>query len=48
MLVMLHSLTYGETTQTAFVSVAGTVPAIEELRRRLLVFEAGRRGDNGC
>jgi len=47
MLVMLRSLSYGQSVQTAIVGIAGTVPAIEELQRRLDVFEAGRRIDGG-
>ena len=47
MLVMLRSLSYGQAAQSAIVGVAGTVPAIEELQRRLGVFEAGRRLDGG-
>ncbi len=47
MLVMLRSLSYGQAAQGAIISVAGTVPAIEELQRRLQTFEIGRRVDRG-
>jgi ATP-binding cassette, subfamily B, bacterial len=47
MLVMLRSLTYGQATQSAYVSVSGNVPAIEQLQRRLHLFDAGRRLDDG-
>jgi ABC-type multidrug transport system fused ATPase/permease subunit len=47
MLVMLRSLSYGQSLQGAVIGVSGTVPAIEELQRRLDVFEAGRRIDGG-
>ena len=47
MLVMLRSLSYGQALQGAIIGVSGTVPAIEELQRRLEVFDAGHRVDGG-
>ena len=47
MLVMLRSLSYGQALQGAVISVSGAVPAIEELQRRLEVFDSGRRVDGG-
>ena len=47
MLVMLRSLSYGQAAQGAFIGVSGAVPAIEELQRRLEVFDVGRRADAG-
>jgi ABC-type multidrug transport system fused ATPase/permease subunit len=47
MLVMLRSLSYGQAAQGAYLGVSGAVPAIEELQRRLDVFDAGRRLDEG-
>ena len=43
MLVMLRSLSYGQGLQSAYLGVAGNAPAIEELRRRLDLFEGSRR-----
>jgi ABC-type multidrug transport system fused ATPase/permease subunit len=47
MLVMLRSLSYGQALQGAYVSASSSVPAIEEIRRRLTHFEKGRRVDAG-
>ena len=47
MLVMLRSLSYGQALQGAYVSVSSSVPAIEEIQRRLTLFEEGRRVDAG-
>jgi ABC-type multidrug transport system fused ATPase/permease subunit len=47
MLVMLRSLSYGQAVQGAYVNVSGAAPAIEELQRRLQLFDAGRRIDDG-
>lgn len=47
MLVMLRSLSYGQALQGAHVSIASTVPSIEEIRRQLELFERGRRRDAG-
>lgn len=47
MLVMLRSLGYGQSVQAAYVSVSGAIPSIEELQRRLQVFDAGRRVEDG-
>ena len=47
MLVMLRSLSYGQALQNAVIGVSGTIPAIEELQRRLEVFDGGRRVDGG-
>ena len=47
MLVMLRSLTYGQALQGAYVSGSATVPAIEEIQRRLTLFEEGHRIDAG-
>ncbi|MGH8973182.1 MAG: ABC transporter ATP-binding protein [Acidimicrobiia bacterium] len=47
MLVMLRSLSYGQAAQSAYLGVSGAVPAIEELQRRLEVFDAGRRVGGG-
>jgi ATP-binding cassette subfamily B protein len=47
MLVMLRSLSYGQAAQGAIISVSATVPAIEELQRRLQIFDVGRRVDRG-
>ena len=47
MLVMLRSLSYGQALQGSYVSVSSGAPAIEELQRRLDVFERNRRADGG-
>ena len=47
MLVMLRSLSYGQGIQGAYVNLLGTAPSIEELQRRLEVFDGGRRLDAG-
>lgn len=47
MLVMLRSLSYGQALQGAYVSVSSSTPAIEEIQRRLALFEKGRRIDAG-
>ena len=47
MLVMLRSLSYGQGVQSAYIGVSGVVPAIEEVRHRLEIFENGRRSDDG-
>lgn len=47
MLVMLRSLSYGQALQGAYVSASSSVPAIEEIQRRLSLFEDGRRVDAG-
>lgn len=47
MLVMLRSLSYGQALQGAYVSVSSSVPAIDEIQRRLKLFEMGRRVDAG-
>lgn len=47
MLVMLRSLSYGKASQGAYLAMLAAVPAIEELQRRLAVFDAGRRLDGG-
>lgn len=47
MLVMLRSLSYGQALQGAYVSASSSVPAIEEIQRRLRLFEDGRRVDAG-
>ena len=47
MLVMLRSLSYGQALQSSYASVSSNVPAIEEIRRRLVVFEGARRHDAG-
>jgi len=47
MLVMLRSLSYGQGIQGAYVNLLGTAPSIEELQRRLDVFDGGRRLDAG-
>jgi len=47
MLVMLRSLSYGQAAQGAYLGVSATVPTIQELQRRLEVFESGRRVDDG-
>jgi len=47
MLVMLRSLSYGQGLQNAHMGMSGNVPAIEQLQGRLLVFDAGRRVDDG-
>jgi ATP-binding cassette subfamily B protein len=47
MLVMLRSLSYGQATQGALLGISASVPAIEELQRRLDIFETGRRVPNG-
>jgi ATP-binding cassette, subfamily B, bacterial len=48
MLVMLRSLSYGQAAQSSYVSVSANMPAIEEVERRVKVFEAGRRVDEGA
>lgn len=47
MLVMLRSLSYGQALQGSYVTASSSVPAIEEIQRRLTLFEAGRRVDAG-
>jgi ATP-binding cassette, subfamily B, bacterial len=47
MLVMLRSLSYGQAAQGAYITMSGTIPAIEELQHRLHIFDAGRRVDGG-
>ena len=47
MLVMLRSLSYGQGAQAAYLRAAGAAPAIEEVNRRLQLFEAGHRVDGG-
>ncbi len=47
MLVMLRSLSYGQALQGAYVSASSSGPAIEEIQRRLTLFEEGRRVDAG-
>ena len=46
MLVMLRSLSYGQALQSAYTSVAGNVPGIEELRHRISLFENAERVDS--
>ena len=47
MLVMLRSLSYGQTVQVAYIGLSGTVPAMDELQYRLETFDTGRRIDQG-
>lgn len=47
MLVMLRSLSYGQTVQGAYLAAVATVPAIEELQCYLGIFAEGRRVDGG-
>lgn len=47
MLVMLRSLGYGQGLQGAYLGLSGSTPAIEELQRRLDLFEGSRRSDGG-
>ena len=47
MLVMLRSLSYGQAVQAAYMGVSGASPAIDELRRRLDLFDGARRIDGG-
>lgn len=47
MLVMLRSLAYAQAAQSAYIGVSGAVPAIEEVQRRLQLFEDGHRFDGG-
>lgn len=47
MLVMLRSLSYGQTLQSAYLSVSSSVPSIDELQMRLKLFEDSRRVDEG-
>lgn len=47
MLVMLRSLSYGQALQGSYTTVAGSIPSIEELQSRLLVFDHGKRHDGG-
>ena len=48
MLVMLRSLSYGQALQGAYVSVSSSAPAMDELQRRLKIFEDNRRLDAGA
>jgi ATP-binding cassette subfamily B protein len=45
MLVMLRSLSYGQSLQSAYVSVSGGAPVIDELSRRLDALEEGHELD---
>jgi ABC-type multidrug transport system fused ATPase/permease subunit len=47
MLVMLRSLSYGQSLQGAYTSVSSAVPTIDALQGQLARFEAGRRRDGG-
>ncbi len=47
MLVMLRSLSYGQAAQGAFVGLLASIPALEELQRRLQMFQSSRRVDGG-
>jgi ABC-type multidrug transport system fused ATPase/permease subunit len=48
LLVMLRSLTYGQAVQNAYLGISASVPAIDELQRRLCVFDEARRVDEGA
>ncbi len=48
MLVMLRSLSYGQALQGAYVSASSSTPAMDELQRRLKIFEDNRRLDAGA
>jgi ABC-type multidrug transport system fused ATPase/permease subunit len=43
LLVMLRSLSYGQAVQTGYMGVSAGTPAIEELNRRLGLYQANRR-----
>jgi ATP-binding cassette, subfamily B, bacterial len=43
LLVMLRSLSYGQSLQGAYIILSSSTPSIEELSRRLDVLDAGRR-----
>ena len=47
MLVMLRSLSYGQALQGSYATVAGSLPSIEELQSRLVIFDQGKRHDGG-
>src|SRR5438270_7756690 len=47
MLVMLRSLGYGQAAQGSYLTVAASAPAIEELQRRLQLYDAARPVDGG-